>query len=113
MQGEVAASRPGVQATVLYTQTAGPLKNRHARGLAEEAKANGLSLIKTNKIPLHGKVVAWDDDDVVVTSLTGHRPRPIPTFPGTTLGFTFMRRASAQPRSTGSSRYSGSSNLKR
>src|SRR5205085_4213985 len=69
MQGEVAASRKGVEATVLYTQTTGPLKNRHARGLEEEGKANGLRLIKTGKIPLHGKVVAWDDDDVVVTSL--------------------------------------------
>jgi cardiolipin synthase A/B len=86
MQGEVAASRPGVEATVLYTQTAGPLKNRHARGLAEEAKANGLSLIKTNKIPLHGKVVAWDDDDVVVTSLNWASSSANPDFPWNDIG---------------------------
>jgi hypothetical protein len=69
MQGEVAAGRDGVQAVVLYTQTSGPLKNRHGRALEEEARANGLSLKKTKKKPLHGKFLAWDDDDLVVTSL--------------------------------------------
>ena len=38
MQGEVAAGRMGVSATVLYTQASGPLKNRHARALATEAE---------------------------------------------------------------------------
>lgn len=69
MQGEVAASRPDVCVTVLYTQTTGPLKNRHAKALAEETAANGVRLVRTRKIPLHGKLLAWDDDDVVVTSL--------------------------------------------
>jgi hypothetical protein len=86
MQGEVAASRQGVEATVLYTQTTGPLKNRHARGLKEEAKANGLRLIKTDKIPLHGKVVAWDDDDVVVTSLNWASSSANPDFPWNDIG---------------------------
>lgn len=69
MQGEAAGGRLGVTATVLFTQTTGPLKNRHARALAEEARLNGLTLTRTRKIPLHGKFVAWDDDDLVVTSL--------------------------------------------
>lgn len=69
MQGEVAAGREGVRAVVLYTQTTGPLKNRHARALAEEAQTNGLTLMRTKKIPLHGKFVAWDEDNLVVTSL--------------------------------------------
>ena len=68
MQGEVAARRDGVQATLLYTQTSGPLKNRHARALAEEARADGVLLRRTKKIPLHGKFIAWDDDDLIVTS---------------------------------------------
>jgi hypothetical protein len=37
MQGEVAASREGVHATVLFTQRSGPLKNRHMRALQDEA----------------------------------------------------------------------------
>ncbi|MGE5502770.1 MAG: phospholipase D-like domain-containing protein, partial [Ignavibacteriales bacterium] len=68
MQGEAAAARPGVAATVMYAYPSGPLKNRHARALADEAALNGVRLLKT-KIPLHGKFVAWDDDDIVVTSL--------------------------------------------
>lgn len=69
LQGEVAASREGVDVIVLYTQSSGPLKNRHARALAEEAATNGVRLVKTRKLPLHGKLISWDDDNVVVTSL--------------------------------------------
>lgn len=81
MQGEVAASREGVQATLLYTQTSGPLKNRHARALAEEARANGVLLRRTKKIPLHGKFVAWDEDNLVVTSLNWASASADPDFP--------------------------------
>jgi len=86
MQGEVAAGRKGVQATVIYTQTTGPLKNRHARVLAEEAQTNGLTLTKTKKIPLHGKFVAWDDDDLIVTSLNWASASADPDFPWSEIG---------------------------
>lgn len=69
LQGEAAVSRSGARALVFYTQPAGPLKNRHTGPLAEEAAANGVKLVRSKKIPLHGKIVAWDEDDVVVTSL--------------------------------------------
>lgn len=69
MPSEVAAGRAGVTATVLYAQPSGPLKNRHAQALAEEAIANGVRLIKTETTRLHGKFIAWDDDNLVVTSL--------------------------------------------
>ncbi len=68
MQGETAA-RQGLRPMVVYTKPTGPLKNRHTRALAEEAAQNGVSLIRTKKIPLHAKFVAWDADDLVVTSL--------------------------------------------
>lgn len=86
MQGEVAAGRDGVQATVLYTQTTGPLKNRHARALAEEAQAHGLTLTKTKKVPLHGKFVAWDDDDLIVTSLNWASASADSDFPWSEIG---------------------------
>lgn len=69
MQGEAAAGRGNIEVTLLYTQSSGPLKNRHARKLAEEAAAGGVKLVKAGQIPLHGKFLAWDDDDLVVTSL--------------------------------------------
>jgi len=70
MQGELAAGRDNVVATVLYTHASGPLKNRHARELSSDAEVNGVRLLRTpKKLPLHGKLVAWDDDDVVITSL--------------------------------------------
>ena len=69
MPGEVAAGRPGVTATILYTRTSGPLKNRHARELAGETIGNGGHLLMADRIPLHGKFVAWDRHDLVVASL--------------------------------------------
>lgn len=86
MQGEVAASRGGVRATVIYTKPTGPLKNRHTRVLAEEAKSNGLSLVRTKKIPLHGKFVAWDADNVVITSLNWASASADPDFPWADIG---------------------------
>lgn len=81
MQGEVASRRSGVDSVVLYTQTSGPLKNRHARVLAAEAQTNGMRLVKTRKIPLHGKFIAWDCDDLVVTSLNWASAASDPDFP--------------------------------
>jgi hypothetical protein len=86
MQGETAARREGVRATVLYTQTSGPLKNRHARALEVEADGNGLILRKTKNPPLHGKFVTWDDDDVVVTSLNWASAASDPDFPWADIG---------------------------
>lgn len=86
MQGEVAAGRPGVGVTILYTQPAGPLKNRHARVLQEEAARHGVRLVKTQKTPLHGKIVAWDDGDVVVTSLNWASASADPDFPCADIG---------------------------
>jgi len=86
MQGEVAAGREGVRATVIYTKPTGPLKNRHTRVLAEEAESNGLSLVRTKKIPLHGKFVAWDADDVVITSLNWASASADPDFPWADIG---------------------------
>lgn len=86
MPGEVAARREGVAATVLYSEPSGPLKRRHARALAAEAAANGVRLIRTRKIPLHGKIVAWDDDDVIVTSLNWASASSDPSFPWADIG---------------------------
>ncbi len=86
MQGEVAAERPGLQATVLYSQSSGPLKNRHSRALEEEAASNGVRLMRTKKVPLHGKVMLWDDDNVVLTSLNWASASPDPDFPWADIG---------------------------
>ncbi|MCL4853290.1 MAG: hypothetical protein KJZ78_18180, partial [Bryobacteraceae bacterium] len=86
MQGETAAGRPGVKAIVLYNQPSGPLKNRHTHVLEEEADRNGLILRRTRKPPLHGKFAAWDEDDVVVTSLNWASAATNPDFPWGDIG---------------------------
>ncbi|MDQ1835479.1 phospholipase D-like domain-containing protein [Massilia scottii] len=69
MPSEHAAARPGVRATIIYTRPSGPLKNKDARLLTTEAAENGVNLIHTDATQLHGKFLAWDDNDLVVTSL--------------------------------------------
>ena len=86
MQGKVAAARAGVTATILYTQPSGPLKNRHARALRAEAAANGVNLVKARNTPLHGKIVAWGEDDVIVTSLNWASAAADPDFPWADIG---------------------------
>lgn len=86
MQGQVAAEKPGVTATILYSQPSGPLKNRHAQTLRDEAATNGVHLVKTGKKPLHGKIVAWGDDDVIVTSLNWASAAADPDFPWADIG---------------------------
>ncbi len=85
MPAEAAVQRANVDVTLIYTQASGPLKNRHARTLTEEAAGNGLRLYKA-PIPLHGKFVAWDDDDVVVTSLNWGSARSDADFPQADVG---------------------------
>ena len=69
MPGELAAERPNVSVAVMYRDASGPLKKRHAKAIAEEAALKGVRVLKTDQVPLHGKFMLWDDDDVVVTSL--------------------------------------------
>ena len=86
MQAEVAAKRAtDMDVVMLYTQASGPLKNRHARKLAEEAAISGMRLLKT-PVPLHGKFVTWDSDDLVVTSLNWGSATSDSDFPQAEIG---------------------------
>ena len=86
MQGEAAAERANIDVTLLYSIPSGPLKNRHARKLAEEAAENGVRLIKTGTIPLHGKFIAWDEDNLAITSLNWASASSDPDFPQADIG---------------------------
>jgi hypothetical protein len=69
MLAEVAASHQ-CRATVFYDRPSGPVKDHHTDQLTEEAARNGVRLVQARGKPgLHGKFVAWDCDDLLVTSL--------------------------------------------
>ena len=68
MPSEAAAKR-GVESAILYSMPSKPVEKKHARELEVETGANGVRLLKVARPALHGKFVAWDDDDVVITSL--------------------------------------------
>lgn len=76
-----AASKRARDVQVLYTNPSDPLKNRHARELQKEAAEHGVRLLRMNPIPLHGKFLLWDDDDVVTSSLNWGSASIEPEFP--------------------------------
>jgi cardiolipin synthase len=84
--GEFAAERDGVSVTMLCTRLTGPMKKRHARDLEKEAAALGIRLLRTDKVPLRGKFMLWDNDDVVVTSLNWASASSDDEFPASEIG---------------------------
>ena len=86
MQGGVAAKQKNLHATILFTVPTGPIKRRHARDLVQEAAKDGVHLIHLQKIPLHGKFVAWDDDNVIVTSMNWASASTDVNFPWSEVG---------------------------
>lgn len=76
-----AGSRPSKSVKVLYTMTSGPLKKRHARELEKEAAEHGVLLMRMSEIPLHGKFLLWDEDNVVTSSLNWGSASNDPDFP--------------------------------
>lgn len=87
IQAEAARERVAdLEVTLLYTMASGPLKNRHARKLVEEAAGNGVSLIRLEKPPLHGKFLAWDEDDIAITSLNWGSAKAPDDFPESEIG---------------------------
>lgn len=75
------AAKPGVSVTFMYSVLSKPLKSRHARDLALEAKASGVRMVTSGKIPLHGKFLVWDDHDLVITSINWASASSDPDFP--------------------------------
>lgn len=70
LPGQRAAEGGNVRATLLYHHASGPTKNSMARDISKEAEANGVRVVRVpRKLPIHGKFLTWDDDDIVVTSL--------------------------------------------
>jgi len=64
------ARHSNCRATVLYDRPSGPVKDHHTDQMIEEAARNGVRLAQVRGKPgLHGKFIAWDDDDLLVTSL--------------------------------------------
>jgi hypothetical protein len=76
-----AASRSSKSVKVLYTMASGPLKKRHARELEREAAEDGVLLMRMSDIPLHGKFLLWDEDNVVTSSLNWGSASNDPDFP--------------------------------
>lgn len=76
-----AAAGPSKEVKVLYTMNSGPVRKPNARDLENKWAAAGVDLIRVRGIPLHGKFVLWDNDNVLTTSLNWGSAATEPEFP--------------------------------
>lgn len=86
LQSAAAAARATIEATVMYTRASGPLRAADARALEDEMTELGVRLVRASPAKLHGKFLAWDDDDVVVTSFNWASAMVDASFPQSELG---------------------------
>jgi len=52
----------------------------------KKPRTPGVNLVQSAKTPLHGRIVAWDEDNVVVTSLNWASAAADPDFPWGDIG---------------------------
>jgi cardiolipin synthase len=84
---EVAASRPDVDVAIIYSNPSGPVTNKQAREAERDAAREGVNLTRTQQnAKLHGKFLAWDNDNLVITSLNWGSARSDSDFPEGELG---------------------------
>lgn len=62
------ARERGVQVQFLYTMASAPMTRQGMREVAVEASQAGVGVLQARKVPLHGKMLLWTPDDMVVTS---------------------------------------------
>lgn len=86
LPGEFAAKRQGVATILIYTNCSGPLKSADASIILDEAGL-GVTIVRTSKHErAHAKALAWDDNDLVVTSCNWASASVNPGFPWAELG---------------------------
>jgi cardiolipin synthase len=63
-----AVPQRGVRTDVFYGTTSGPMGGIELAGIAIDASIEGVTIRPVRKPRLHAKVLAWDDDSLVITS---------------------------------------------
>lgn len=63
-----AAKANGVSVNVFYGTTSGPLGGNDAASIVREADLQGVEIRPVRKPRIHAKLLAWDDDTIVITS---------------------------------------------
>lgn len=64
-----AAAQNGVKPIIYYGRVSGPVKRKDARKEADALRVDGVELVPIRKPRIHAKVLCWDDDNLVITSL--------------------------------------------
>lgn len=62
------ARERGVQVQFVYTMASAPMTRQGMRDVAAEAADAGVGVLQARKVPLHGKMLLWTPDDLVLTS---------------------------------------------
>ena len=59
----------GIDVKLLYGRPSGPVKHPNAAAATWEFKEHGIDLVAVQRPRIHAKMLLWDDDNAVVTSL--------------------------------------------
>ncbi len=62
------ARERGVEVQFVYTMASAPMTRQGMRDVAMEAADAGVGVLQARKVPLHGKMLLWTPDDLVLTS---------------------------------------------
>lgn len=62
------ARERGVQVQFVYTMASAPMTRQGMRDVTAEAADAGVGVLQARKVPLHGKMLLWTPDDLVLTS---------------------------------------------
>ena len=61
------ARERGVQVQFVYTMASAPMTRQGMRDVATDAADAGVGVLQARKVPLHGKMLLWTPDDLVLT----------------------------------------------
>lgn len=93
---QAAIEAHGIDVTLLYGRTSGPHEGKLAKSLANSASDHGIRLKQILRPRLHAKFLAWDNDNVVITSQNWLSADPPDTTPYAEVGVYLSGHGIAQ-----------------
>ena len=96
LPAKAAMEAHGIDVTLLYGRTSGAAEGKLARSLTSQAIEHGIQLRQIHRPRLHAKVLAWDDDSIVVTSQNWLSADPPDSHPYSEVGIYLSSTGIAQ-----------------
>ena len=92
----VESSNGSISGRIYYNMVSGGMTQADARALAEKALEKAVKIAPVHVPTLHAKILAWDDDSLVITSLNWLSADSPPNQPLREVGIYFTAKRSAE-----------------